>query len=272
MRNVPAPLFAILKSQSARVDTGWLVVRTDGKRFGFTSSDKEFTYYGWPPSPVGDYTGDVYSPANGMSSSAIVSKGDASVDNMEMQVLENDLITESDLKGGLWSNAQVKVFWICPDHPEYGVVPLRGGTLGEVVLKSGQFTTQLRSLFQQLQQPFGFFYTLQCAAQLGDARCKVKLDAPKWQANHAYRLGLLSDAGIGDIIQPTIDNGFWYVAQYTTTNEQAERMPSQPGQGLSGNDDAGPNDDTQVAVGAPPNDLGQFTYQGNNVDIFGIKI
>ena len=262
MRSVPPLLFAVLKNQSARVDTGWLVVRTDGFRLGFTSSDKEFTY-----------NGDVYSPANGMSSSAIVSKGDASVDNMEMQVLESEQITETDLRGGLWANAEVKVFWICPDHPEYGVVPLRGGTLGEIVIKSGQFTTQLRSLFQQMQQPFGYFYTLQCGAQLGDARCKVKLDAPVWKPNTAYRLGVASDAGIGDIVKPTVDNGYWYYAQYTTeAGEQPKGTPSQPGQGLSANDDAGPNDDTQVAVGAPPDSLGQFTYRGGNVDIFGIRI
>ena len=261
MRSVPPLLFAVLKNQSARVDTGWLVVRTDGFRLGFTSSDKEFTY-----------NGDVYSPANGMSSSAIVSKGDASVDNMEMQVLESEQITETDLRGGLWANAEVKVFWICPDHPEYGVVPLRGGTLGEIVIKSGQFTTQLRSLFQQMQQPFGYFYTLQCGAQLGDPRCGVKLDAPTWQPNTAYKLGLLSDATIGAVVKPTVDNGFWYYAQYTTSNEAAVVQPTKPGQGLSALDDAGPNDNTQVAVGPAPDNLSQFTYTGTPVDIFGIKL
>jgi hypothetical protein len=261
MRNIPAPLFNILKNQSARIDTGWLVVRTDGARFGFTSSDKSFVY-----------DGDTYTPTNGFAGSAIVSKADASVDNMECQVLDSPMITDSDLKGGKWGNAQVKVFWICPDHPEYGIVPLRGGTLGEIVIKSGQWTTQLRSLFQQMQQPFGYFFTLQCGAQLGDARCKVKLDAPTWQPNTDYRLGLLSDAGIGAVVKPTVDNGFWYVAQYTTTNEEPIRQPSKPGQGLSALDDAGPNDNTQVAVGAPPDTLGQFTYQGEPVDIFGIKL
>ncbi len=261
MRSVPPLLFAVLKNQSARVDTGWLVVRTDGFRLGFTSSDKEFTY-----------DGDVYSPANGMSSSAIVSKGDASVDNMEMQVLESDQITDRDLRGGLWANAVVNVFWICPDHPEYGVVPLRGGTLGEIVIKSGQFTTQLRSLFQQIQQPFGYFYTLQCGAQLGDPRCGVKLDAPTCQPNTAYKLGLLSDATIGAVVKPTVDNGFWYYAQYTTSNEAAVVQPTKPGQGLSALDDAGPNDNTQVAVGPAPDNLSQFTYTGTPVDIFGIKL
>ena len=39
MKNISPPLFAELQSTSARIDTGWLVVRTDGARFAFTSSD-----------------------------------------------------------------------------------------------------------------------------------------------------------------------------------------------------------------------------------------
>ena len=158
----------------------------------------------------------LYSPTSGFNPSAVVSKGNMSVDNMEAQVLTSDLITEEDLAGGVWDNAAVEVFWFCPYEPQWGIIPLRGGMLGEIVIKDGQWTTQLRSLLQQLQQPFGYFYTLQCGAQLGDARCKVKLAVPAWQPNTAYKLGLLSDAGVGMIVQPTIPNDFWYVAQYTT--------------------------------------------------------
>ena len=137
---------------------------------------------------------------------------------------------------------------------------------------------QLRSLFEQLQLPFGYFYTLNCGAQLGDARCKVKLSAPTWQANHAYPLGLLADAGPGAIVQPTTPNGYWYVAQYTTSPEPSARLPTLPGEGLSAADDLGPNDETQVAVGAPQNSLVDFTtriaspcdiFTGTPVDIFG---
>ena len=311
MKTIPAVLFNELKKQAARIDVGWLVVRADGQQFGFTSSDIEFTL-----------DGVTYSPTNGFNASAVVSKADASVDNMEMQVLDNTMITEEDLRGGVWNNAQVNVFWVCPDHPEYGVVPLRGGKLGEITIQNGQWKTQLRSLFQQMQQPFGIQYTLTCQAQLGDQFCKVKLDVPQWEPNHDYRLGLLTDAGLGAVVRPTADSDFWYVANYTTetvwglgygglysgpvvaiigggggsggtqnlsltgnsgANAHGEsvmqiprssnvRTPTQPGQGLSANDDAGPNDNTQVAVGPAPGDLNQFKYQGRPVDIFGIKI
>ena len=101
MRSVPAPLLQELRKSAA----GWTSVGSSRARmaqvFGFTSSDVPFTL-----------DGVTYTPANGVSGSAMVSKNDASVDNMEVQVLENDLITEEDLRAGKWSNAQIKVFWL----------------------------------------------------------------------------------------------------------------------------------------------------------------
>ena len=359
MKTISTQLFAELKSQSSRIDVGWLIIRKDNARFAFTSSDIPFTY-----------NGDVYSPTNGFNPSAVVSKSNFSVDNLECQVLENSAITDSDLRSGLWDLAQVNIFWICRYHPEWGVVPLRSGWLGEIVIKEGEWTTQLRSLFEQLQQPFGYFYSLQCMAQLGDARCKVKLSVPTWQPNTSYRNGLLTDAAVGDIVQPTHPNGFWYVAQYTGYNgvissaanpppsnvvspapitaaatstpvtagsfvigkgyfivtvgstnfvaigaaqntvgwgfvatgvgsgtgtaslQQAVsqtgvitegvaipgyggepiRPVTQPGQGLSGNDDLGPNDMTQVSVGPAWDNLREFVYDGIPIDVFGIVL
>ena len=374
MKNISPPLFAELQKSSARIDTGWLVVRTDGARFAFTSSDLAFYYpplssntatsqaatvagngnwklsltgltegtayqavasavdpNGLPSTsapynfiagqsetpeiepPVGVLTiggydassipdqltgtagagdtvsvqisstiSDYYTPTNGFNGSAIVNKADASVDNMEVQVLDNAVITEYDLRGGLWNNAQIQVFWICPYHPEWGIVPLRGGMLGEIIIKNGQWTTQLRSLFQQMQQPFGLQYTLQCQAQLGDAQlnnsplgvafCHVKLNAPVWKPNTVYPMGVLTDAKWGAIVQPSVPNDYWYVANYVTVREQPLQEPSKPGQGLSGNDDLGPNDNTQIAVGPAPDNLNQFNYTGTPVDIFGIKL
>lgn len=261
MKKISPALFAELCSQTCRISTAWLITRTDGQVFGFTTSDLEFTL-----------DGVVYSPTNGFNPSAVVSKADLSVDNMEMQVLDSPVITESDLMGGKWSNAGVQVFWVCPEHPEWGVVPLRGGMLGEIVVKTGQWTTQLRSLLQQMQQPLGVHFQIVCNAQLGDPRCGVKLSAPVWTANTPYELGLLSDAKIGAVVQPTVANDFWYVSNYTTANEQTVRTPTAPAAGLSANDDMGPNDNTQVAVGAAPDNLSQFTYEGTPVDIFGIRL
>ena len=50
--------------------------------------------------------------------------------------------------------------------------------LGETTVKQGQWTTQLRSLFQQMQQPLGVLFQLQCGAELGDAQMRRQARRP----------------------------------------------------------------------------------------------
>ena len=313
MRKISSALFNELTSRSARIGVGWLITRTDGTQVGFTTHDQPFTYGSVAYTPLG------FNPG------AVVSKSDASVDNMEVQVLISDEITEQDLRGGVWANASVVVFWNCPYNPEWGTIVIRTGILGQTVIKNGQWTAQLRSLLQQLQQPFGMHFLLICQAELGDQWCGVHLTPGVWKPNHTYSLGLLTDAKVGSVVKPSVDNSHWYVSNYTTesfylTGYSADgsgqftispsqlptgtgggatftgsvtdnlggpdgaystvlvpaadnlREPSQPAQGLSGNDDLGPNDQTQVAVGPAPDNLSEYQYQGTPVDIFGIKI
>ena len=78
-------------------------------------------------------------------------------------------------------------------------------------------------------------YTLQCQAQLGDAQlndtplgvayCHVKLNAPVWKPNTAYPMGVLTDAKWGAIVQPTVPNDYWYVANYVTSTSSRCRSP-----------------------------------------------
>lgn len=260
MRQVPNSLFLHLCSRACHIVTGWLVTRQDGNVYGFTTDDDSFTY-----------DGVTYTPAGGFSPSAVVSKADASVDNLEVQVLISDIITDDDLRGGKWSNAYVQIFWINPDNPQWGIIPIRSGNIGEITIKSGQWTGQLRSLLQLTQQPVGVHFTLLCNAQLGDSRCGVNLNAQTWQANHNYPHGINSDATIGTVVKPTVDNDYWYVASYVTVTS-SPRTPTAPGQGLSANDDLGPEDKTQTAVGPADDSLSYFTYRGGEVDVFGIKI
>ena len=170
-----------------------------GSVLGFTSADFSFVYDGLK-----------YSPANGLSGSASASKQNLSVDNMTATSLIANSITEKDLKGGRYDNASVQVFWICPYHPEWGIVPLKGGRFGEVQIKNASFEVELRALMQFLQQPFGDFFTLECSAHLGDAKCKVALAANTWQPNTMYLSKAGADAGIGSYVQPVMPNGYWY--------------------------------------------------------------
>lgn len=202
MKKVSPLLFDEMRKTASNIAVGWLITRKDGLQLGFTSSDVGFTYEGVE-----------YTPTNTFSGSAAVSKNNLSVDNMSAISLITDRITKNDLMGGRWDNANVKLFWIRPDKPEWGTVPIRGGRLGEITCKGETFETELRSVMQILQQNFGKFYTLECRADFGDHECKVKLDPPAWAPNTVYVAKIGGEAGIGDIVKPTTDNGFWYEMQ-----------------------------------------------------------
>jgi uncharacterized phage protein (TIGR02218 family) len=160
MKRLHPELFNELKRTSAMIVTAFKLVRADGTVYGFTYGDLPFTY-----------DGVEYSPTNAFSGTAAAAKTNFSVDNMNAVALLTDKFTAADLKGGLFDNARVYVFWIRPDKPEWGICPIRGGRIGEITLKQGTFETELRSVAQRIQQRAGPVYTIECPATYGDERC-----------------------------------------------------------------------------------------------------
>lgn len=199
MKRISPALFNKLKERSTHMVLGWYIERKDGMKLGFTSGDVPF-----------ELDGITYNPSNAFSGMAVTSKSNLSVDNTSATALISDDITDWDLQAGLWDNALVRMFWLDPLNPNEGVVPMRGGKMGEVKIRNGQFEAELRSPFQALQQPFGQFYGLECSATLGDGRCKVWLEAEEWTANERYIAKAGADAGIGSYVKPRVQNGFWY--------------------------------------------------------------
>lgn len=201
MKAINPLLFDELRRLSSHISMGWLLTRRDGVKIGFTSYDEPFTYQGV-----------VYEPTNAFSGTAAVSKNNLSVDNMSAVTLLTEALTARDLTGGRWDNAEVKVFWIRPDRPEWGIVPIRGGTLGEIKLAAGKATTEIRSLTQRLQQPFGKRYTLECPHILGDDKCRARIFAQAWGPGRYYMARVSGEGNIGAIVKPSTYNGFWYMA------------------------------------------------------------
>lgn len=199
MKKVHPELFNEMKRTSSKIAAGWLVTRTDGVQFGFTSHDQPFTL-----------DGIEYKPTNSFSGSASVSRNNLSVDNMTVIALMGDEITDADLRGGVYDNAKVELFWCRPDRPEWGRMDIQGGTLGEIKIRNLDYEAELRSVSQKLQQPFGRVYTTECDTTFGGQRCGVELNALAWAPNQTYTATVTGDALLGTVIRPTVYNGFWY--------------------------------------------------------------
>ncbi len=141
------------------------VVRTDGTIIAFTEHDKDITY-----DSVTYKSSISYTPTAKDSTSTL------SVNNSEMQgYFALTGITKDDVVAGLYDGAEV--FELLVDFSDSSLVKLLGkGYLGEVEITDNGFKAEYRSLTQKLQQTVGRFYTAECNAQLGDARCGVDLD------------------------------------------------------------------------------------------------
>lgn len=113
----------------------------------------------------------VYEAAGGFTASAVEHKSDTSADNLEvMHFLDAEIISEDDLRAGLYDFAEVELHVVSWAHPDYGSLKLLKGTLGQVSLKNGLATTELRGLTQKGTTVVGSTYGPVCRADLFDGK------------------------------------------------------------------------------------------------------
>lgn len=143
----------------------WKVQRADGTVFGFTDHDTNLAF-----------DGVTYTAATGFTATEIASSQGLSIDNLDIDgALDATAITEADLRGGRYDNADVEIWRVnWADTAER--VLIRKGTIGEVTRGELGFRAELRGLAHALDQTQGRTYQRQCDANVGDARCGVDLD------------------------------------------------------------------------------------------------
>ena len=173
-----------LNTRTTNLAMCWRLTRTDGQVFRFTTVDVNVT------ADLGDGP-QLYLASSAFGRSAIRSDDNLSTDNMEIQgILDSSIIDEEELRRGLFDRAVVEVFLVDHTNQANGVIRLRKGTLGEVILtKRDFFLAELRGLSQFFQTRIGERYVATCNADLGDSRCKVPILPPIIARNTAYAVG-----------------------------------------------------------------------------------
>lgn len=174
----------------------WRLDRRDGVSLGFTSHDRDLV--------IGGLT---YAATPGMTPSAVSQSDAFDVDTLDIAgALTSDAITDADLLAGRWDGAAVRLFaadWTDPAP----VVPLARGTLGDVALRDGAFSAEMRGPTAVLERPVVEQTSPDCRASLGDKRCRVDLAA----RTHLARLAVpCTDATLTlDVAEPSA-NAFAY--------------------------------------------------------------
>lgn len=165
-KSISANLKAHIQQTVTTLATCWELIRTDGKRFFFTSHDVDI-----------NFEGNIYLASSGFTRTAIQNDSSLAVDNLDIESLFDNLsITEDDLRAGFFDYAEIKVFLINWEDLDQGSLKIRRGRLGEVVAtEQGIFRTELRGLTQQLSQKIGEVYQAECRVDLGDAKCQIQI-------------------------------------------------------------------------------------------------
>jgi uncharacterized phage protein (TIGR02218 family) len=143
----------------------WRLDRRDGLALGFTAHDRALVIDGL-----------VYRAAPGMLPSAISLSDGFDVDTLDVSgALTSAAIRDADLACGRWDGARVRLFAVDWTQPEAGAVPLARGELGDVTIRDGAFSAELRGPTALLERPVIERTSPECRAELGDRRCRVAM-------------------------------------------------------------------------------------------------
>lgn len=152
----------------------WALTRRDGVTMGFTDHDQPLVF-----------DGITFRADTGMTVRALETSTGLSVNNTEaMGVLSDAAIREADIDAGRYDGAEVRSWLVNWQDVTERALRFRG-TIGEIRRGAGAFDAELRGLTEALNQPQGRIYQRPCAAVLGDAACRVDLDAPGLSAEVA---------------------------------------------------------------------------------------
>lgn len=167
MKTIPAPLQAHYETGATTLAKLWKITRTDDQVFGFTDHDEPIVY-----------ESVTYAPISAFDASAVASRGDLSVSNLELVgLLDSEGITAADIEAGRWDGAQIQVLQVNWANLSDGAEIIRVGETGQIQRKQGQYTAELRGLMAKLHNNIGRTIVPACDATLGDARCGVNLPA-----------------------------------------------------------------------------------------------
>ena len=167
------PFQTKLNSNNYTISTLWMITRKDGVIMRFTDYDRDLNVPG-----VG-----VFKSSIGFKRTSIAFTCEGKTDNLDIEgILDDESIAEADLQLGKYDFALLSIAAVDAEDPS-SLYLLAQGRLGEVTYDLGSFNVQIDSLAEAYSQKYGEMFAPECAARLGDTRCKVNI-AP----GSAYRI------------------------------------------------------------------------------------
>lgn len=169
MRSIPPELQTRLETGATKLCRCWRINRPDGATLGFTDHDQDLAF-----------DGAVFLSSSGMTASAVQSATGLSVDNAQAAgALSAESIREEDIRAGKYDSSEILNWLVDWERPDLRVLIFRGH-FGEIRRTDGAFEVELRGLAELLNKPVGRSILRRCGRVLGDEKCAVKLEMPKY--------------------------------------------------------------------------------------------
>lgn len=158
-----AKIFNLLQRNRTRYTECVRITRVDGTVFRFTAHDK--------PLRIQEPNGrsEIYQSANAFSLTSLETSTGLVVSNMDIDgAIDDDAITENDLRNGLYDNANVELFLAYWSNSKVMVLPLRTSWIGEIQMDGPKYKVDLRGIAQRLAQTFIKGTSLECRYDFAD--------------------------------------------------------------------------------------------------------
>jgi len=160
MRNFSPSFNAHLGQDTTTLCWAWKLTRRDGVVLGFTDHDCGLIMHG-----------TAYQAASGFSPRDVESRLGFALDNSAVQgLLSSDVITNEDLRAGLYDGAQVSLYRVNWQDTAVNAM-VWGGYIGDITINDGHFEAELVGPANRLERSIGRVFSRTCDASFGDERC-----------------------------------------------------------------------------------------------------
>lgn len=166
MRDIPEEMAARIESGAASLCHAWVLRRSDGVVSGYTDHDRDLVLDGVACRAASGWTAGAADSATGLAAGSAAVAG----------ALVEDGITDGEVEAGLYDGAAVELWRVDWDRPDLRV-RLWTASLARIRREGAGFTAELEGPLAALERVVGRTYGSDCDALLGDARCRVDLDA-----------------------------------------------------------------------------------------------
>lgn len=220
-RNLPISLTDHIATGVTTLAYCWVVTRADGAVVGFTDHDNDLTV-----------DGKECLSTTGITTSKFTQSLNLAVDDMEIEgVIDDDQITDEDIKAGKYDNATVEIYIVnWQDVTQFYL--MASGTFGNLTeTEGGAFMTEFRSNAYVINQPEGRAVQRTCDAKLGDSRCGIDLTESTYRATTTVQV--VNDQEITLLSLSGFDDDFFTLGQMVLEGGEVLGIRQQTGSQIS---------------------------------------